>query len=466
MQRIAQLEEENAQLREENIQLREENVRLQQQLAAARKDSSTSSKPPSSDMVKPPKPPLKGGKKRKRGGQPGHERHLRPIFPPEAVNHFEPYMLDCCPDCGGSLRLSKRPPDVLQQVEITDTPTVVTEHRGLAYWCPHCQKFHYAPLPEAVVKAGLFGPRLTALVAFMKGVCHASFSTIRKFLRDVVRVPISRGYLAKLIAKVSKSLASAYAELFERLPGEAVLNIDETGHKEYREKFWTWCFRAQLYTLFRIDKSRGSKVLIEVLGTEFNGVLGCDYFSAYRKYMREFDVLVQFCMAHLIRDVKFLSTLPGREDQAYGQRVRNALRELFAVIHRREKMTAAGFQKALEAARQHVMKAATTRVPATRHAQNLAKRFREHGEAYFRFITTPGIEPTNNLAEQAIRFIVIDRRITQGTRSEAGRRWCERIWTVIATCAQQGRSVFQFLLDSVQAYLSGTSPPSLLPSGP
>jgi transposase len=466
MQRIAQLEEENAQLREENIQLREENVRLQQQLAAARKDSSTSSKPPSSDMVKPPKPPLKGGKKRKRGGQPGHERHLRPIFPPEAVNHFEPYMLDCCPDCGGSLRLSKRPPDVLQQVEITDTPTVVTEHRGLAYWCPHCQKFHYAPLPEAVVKAGLFGPRLTALVAFMKGVCHASFSTIRKFLRDVVRVPISRGYLAKLIAKVSKSLASAYAELFERLPGEAVLNIDETGHKEYREKFWTWCFRAQLYTLFRIDKSRGSKVLIEVLGTEFNGVLGCDYFSAYRKYMREFDVLVQFCMAHLIRDVKFLSTLPGREDQAYGQRVRNALRELFAVIHRREKMTAAGFQKALEAARQHVMKAATTRVPATRHAQNLAKRFREHGEAYFRFITTPGIEPTNNLAEQAIRFIVIDRRITQGTRSETGRRWCERIWTVIATCAQQGRSVFQFLLDSVQAYLSGTSPPSLLPSGP
>jgi transposase len=330
----------------------------------------------------------------------------------------------------------------------------------------HCQKFHYAPLPEAVVKAGLFGPRLTALVAFMKGVCHASFSTIRKFLRDVARVTISRGYLAKLIGKVSESLAPAYAELFERLPGEAVLNIDETGHKEYREKFWTWCFRAQLYTLFRIDKSRGSKVLIEVLGTEFNGVLGCDYFSAYRKYMREFDVLVQFCMAHLIRDVKFLLTLPGREVQAYGQRLRDALRELFGIIHRREKMTAAGFQKALEAAREQVLKAATTGVPDTKHARNLAKRFREHGEAYFRFITTPGIEPTNNLAEQAIRFVVIDRRITQGTRSEKGRRWCERIWTVIATCAQQGRSAFEFLLDSVHAYLSGASPPSFLPSGP
>ncbi len=205
------------------------------------------------------------------------------------------------------------------------------------------------------------------------------------FLRDVVRVDVCRGYLAKLISKVSESLAKSYAELFEQLPGEAVLNIDETGHKEYREKFWTWCFRAQLYTLFRIDKSRGATVLIAVLGTEFNGVLGCDYFSAYRKYMREFDVPVQFCMAHLIRDVKFLLTQPGPEDQAYGQRVRDALRELFGVIHRREKMTAAGFQKALEAAREQVLEAATTCVPDTKHARNLVKRFREHGEAYFRY---------------------------------------------------------------------------------
>ena len=463
---IADLERRLLEALDRIAQLEAENACLQQKLAAALKNSSTSSKPPSSDIVKPKKPLPKGGKKRKKGGQPGHEQHLRSPFPPEAVNRFEPHTLDCCPDCGGALVLSRRVPEVLQQVEIINTPTVVTEHQGLAYWCPHCRKVHYASMPEAVLKAGLFGPRLTALVAFMKGVCHASFSTIRKFLRDVVRVEVSRGYLAKLIGKVSESLALAYAELFERLPGEAVLNIDETGHKENGQKFWTWCFRAQVYTLFRIDKSRGSKVLIEVLGEEFNGVLGCDYFSAYRKYMRECDVLVQFCMAHLIRDVKFLLTLPGREVQAYGQRLRDALRNLFGVIHRREKMSAAGFQKALEAAREQVLKAATTRVPDTKQARNLAKRFRDNGEAYFRFITTPGIDPTNNLAEQAIRFVVIDRHITQGTRSEKGRRWCERIWTVIATCAQQGRAVFQFLLDSIQSHLYGTSPPSLLSSGP
>jgi hypothetical protein len=73
-----------------------------------------------------------------------------------------------------------------------------------------------------------------------------------------------------------------------------------------------------------------------------------------------------------------------------------------------------------------------------REAQNVAERFRKHAEAYFQFITTPGMDPTNNVAEQAIRFIVIDRHVTQGTRSAKGRRANERLWTVIATCALQG----------------------------
>ena len=89
----------------------------------------------------------------------------------------------------------------------------------------------------------------------------------------------------------------------------------------------------------------------------------------------------------------------------------------------------------------------------------------KHGESYFRFLTTPGVEPTTNLAEQAIRFVVRDRVVTPGTRSEAGHRWCERIWTVIATCAQQGRSVFASLQSAVEAWFAGTAAPSLLPEG-
>ena len=106
------------------------------------------------------------------------------------------------------------------------------------------------------------------------------------------------------------------------------------------------------------------------------------------------------------------------------------------------------------------------RPPWRSEARNIAERFRQHADHYFRFLETPDVEPTNNAMEQRFRFVVIDRRITQGTRGETGRRWCERIWTVLATCAQQSRSAFEFLYDSIVAHLTKHSSPSLLPLPP
>lgn len=435
---------------------------LEAELAKARKNSANSSKPPSSDIVKPPRPGGAWRSKRKRGGQPGHPRHERPPFTPEQIDERIDYTLAICPDCGGKLKPLDLAPRVVQQVEIIAKPIHISEHRAAACFCARCQKTHYAEIPAAVRRAGLVGPRLTALVAFLKGGCHCSFSTIRKFLRDVVGVSVSRGQLRNVCAKVSDSLDTAYDELLGAAPRQAVLNVDETGHKEYAERLWTWCFRAATFTLFKIDPSRSSQVLIDVLGEEFQGVLGCDYFSAYRKFMGDFNVQVQFCLAHLLRDVRFLVEHPERRNQAYGRRLLTALRELFGVVHRRDRLSARRFAIDLQNAADELLAQAAWRVPDTREAANLAERFHEHGASYVRFLTTPGIEPTNNLAEQAIRFVVIDRLVTQGSRSEAGRRWLERIWSMMATCAQRGRSAFEFLVDSVQAYFHGRPAPSLL----
>ena len=102
------------------------------------------------------------------------------------------------------------------------------------------------------------------------------------------------------------------------------------------------------------------------------------------------------------------------------------------------------------------------RTRAGGEAATLAQRFRTHGRQYFTFITDPDIEPTNNVAERALRFCVIDRRLTQGTRSLHGKQWCERVWTTIATCTQQGRSAFQFIAQVVKAHFTGMPAPSLL----
>lgn len=443
---------------------------LELKIAKLSKNSSNSGKKPSSDDITK-KTKQKKGSTGKIGGQFGHKKNERPLFPANEIDKFHEYVYLSCPECNAEVNVTEGNPRIIQQIEIIERPLLKVQHSSYPVWCDNCKEIHFKPFPSDIAKEGLFKSRLTSLVAYMKGVCHCSFSTIRKFIRDVLQEKVSRGYLRKIIEKVSDSLEQSYEELLNRLPLETNVNVDETGHKDNGNKFWTWVFKADLYVLFKIDKSRGSKVLIDVLGKEFEGVLGCDYFSAYKKYMKDFNVTIQFCIAHLIRNIRFLTTLPDSETKAYGEKLLHAITEMFKVIHNCENMTPAVFNRKLLDAKQNIMTIALKDVPSKidnegkeekREAKNMADRFKKHGEAYFEFITTPGIDPTNNVAERAIRFIVIDRLVTQGTRSEKGRETNERLWTVIATCRLQGRSAFNFMFEAVKAHFKGHSFPSLL----
>jgi transposase len=431
------------------------------------KNSSTSSKPPSSDIVKPSLHAQRSRdkKKLKKGGQPNHPKWSHELFAPHEVDNRIYYALDCCPQCHGRLqRLEDTLARLKQQVELLSPAVTRTEHCGIAYWCSRCGKVHYAPIPEHIRKEGLFKADISATVCFLKYVGCMSLSAIKRYLADAFEVRVTKGYLAKVIQKGTKALGPCYEQLLKALPLQTVVNSDETGHKENGAGLWTWVFRSSLFALFKISPSRGSEVLIDVLGEEFNGVLGCDYFSAYRKYMIDFDVTVQFCLAHLIRDVKYLVEFHDPVVQRYGKKILAGIRILFHTIHRRERMSPEKFKKRLERAQQILIHAATAYVPQRTEAQNIAQRFKENGEAYFTFITTPSVDPTNNCAEQAIRFVVIYRRVSQGTRSPAGRVACERFFTVVASCAMQGKSAFVFIKEAFQSYFLGKPPPSLLPA--
>jgi transposase len=443
---------------------------LERQLASARKDSSTSSKPPSSDIVKPPRPATQapGGRKRKRrlGGQPGHKRHLRTPFPPEEVDTAWIYEWT-----DSSLSSDWEPLDefhTIQQVELVKKLFKVTEHRARMYLHRPTGKVVAARLPKEVVRAGLVGPRLSALIAYQKGACHMTYRVIETFLKDVLDLPLSTGQLAKIVRKASAALAPAWGQLEAVLPGQPVLNVDETGHPENGDRLWTWGFHApgpQGFTLFHIDPSRSSQVLKEFLGETFRGVVGCDYLSAYRKFLHDIGASMQFCWAHLIRDVKYLITLSDAVTRRFGEKLLAKIKHLFRMWHRRDQLPHQRWKREADRAKRGVLKVAR-RPPRRREAQNIAQRFRQHAEHYFRFLETPGVEPTNNAMEQRFRFVVIDRKITQGTRGEIGRRWCERIWTVLATCAQQNRSAFEFICDSIVAHFRNQPSPSLLPLPP
>lgn len=447
-----------AELREQIQMLHKRVEQLEEEIARLRKDSHNSSKPPSSDIVKPPKV-LRRGRKRRRGGQPGHLKCSRVPFAPEQVDETISYELTAR-QADGLEPLNEW--HMLWQIELPEKLFTVTEHRARKYRNRTTGKTVIAPLPDAIRRGGLLAADMTALVAYLKGACHLSYTTIQKFFKHVIKLDLSRGMLCKATQKVSEALGPSYEALASRLPQEPQVNVDETGHHDDGKLHWTWCFDTDAYSLFKIDPSRGSQVLTAMLTADFGGIIGADYWGAYRKYARLYGVEVQYCLAHLIREIRFLAEHTAKKLSRWGQRLLEGLKKLFDTLHRRDRLTPQGWRRSMERIRTDFLKQ-MRRPPDHTLAKKLARRFRgEAAKDYFRFLSEPGLEPTNNRAERQIRPVVIDRRITQGTRGQRGMCWCERIWTTLATCKKQNRNVLDFIHKTLVAHWSKLEYPSLI----
>ena len=141
---------------------------LENKIAKLSKNSSNSSKPPSSDdITKPNNKKNKKEQKRKIGGQPGHERHVRPPFSEDEIDKTHPYILTGCPVCEGDVRMLDAPPRIIQQMELPEVPIIKEDHRSYPVWCEKCQQIHYMPFPANVVKEGLFKETLAVKEGYL-----------------------------------------------------------------------------------------------------------------------------------------------------------------------------------------------------------------------------------------------------------------------------------------------------------
>jgi transposase len=435
---------------------------LQEKVARLEKNSSTSSKPPSSDITKPSNEQRQPGK-RKIGAQAHHPGKQREMFPPEKVDDTKELpALEDCPDCGQALEQPAEPDELVQQtVELQEKPIEVIEYHRPGRWCNKCGKMHYAPLPEGVIEGQLCGPRLQALIAYMKGNLGASYSELSQFCADVLGLKVSRGMLCRVIARVTEALEAPYQELQAHIRKENTLNIDESGWYDSGAQYWIWLFCTPLVAFFSIQRSRACKVLQEILGETFEGAIISDFYGAYVKYA---TIKQQFCLAHLIRDIKFLTTLPDPATKEFGRKILRYFQLLFTHWHERDKIPRDVFVRRCDKIQRRLFTFLTRAALPKGEALTMKKRLVKHWPSLFRFVKEPALfQPTNNLAEQTMRFVVRIRRQTQGTRSQWGRLWCSRILSVIATCRKQNRSAWQFICEAVNAKNFGSNSPSLLP---
>jgi transposase len=469
---LAPLLEQLATLRRENAALRAENAVLQARIreleAKLGQDSSNSSRPPSSD------PPQVAGKRRarpsgrKRGGQPGHRGAYRALLPVEQVDEIVAVVPEQCRHCGQSFPETgvRRTSRVWrhQVVELLPLAVRVTEYQMAVRRCAACGRRTRANPPPGVPRRS-FGPRLTAVVALLSGRYRLSRREVRQLLQDLWAVRVSLGAVVRQEQAQSAALAPTVEEARAAVPQAPVVNLDETGWRQEQHRAWLWTVVTAELTLFRIDRRRSGAVVEALLGTQFAGVVGSDRWSAYTRFPAERRAL---CWAHLKRDFQSLVDRGG-EAAPVGRWGLAEIERLFALWHR---FRAGEFDREELRRRLVPLQARMGRLLQRGQANpdgkaaGLCRELTKWWPALWTFARVNGVEPTNNVAERALRPAVLWRKACFGSASEAGSRFAERLLSVVATCRQQGRPLLGFLVDAGEAAVRGAAAPSLLPTRP
>jgi transposase len=473
---VITLRRENARLRRENAALRRENAQLRRRIAVleaqVKKLKERQKATPQNSSVPPgtihphaktiiKKPRLAPGTQRKKqGAQPGHPRSIRELVPAEACDEIKELRPNHCRKCRRKLSGHDPEPIRHQVIDIPPIEPIIIEYRRHRLTCS-CGASTCADLP-AGVPSGQCGPRLAAFSGLLMGHFRQSKRRAVNFLEDILNVPCSAGWMVKIQNRVSDALAQPYEELRGELTKQPQLFVDESPTKQHTSKAWLWVAVAAQFAVFGIFLSRKRDALAALIGNYAGIILNCDRAKMYFDGDR-----LQWCWAHLKRDIQKLIDNPDRQVKRLGDDLMRELRRLFA-LWRRYKANEIGwrtFQRNVRPIRDEFDGLVLRGVfSGNDQLIGMCDELYKHRQWLWTFTCVPGIEPTNNTAERALRPAVIYRKLSFGTQSASGSRYLERILTVSETCRLQNRSPFEYLVALMEANFHQRPAPSLLPS--
>ena len=424
------------------------------------KTPQNSSLPPSTQHPHARPQPPKRKSKKKRGGQPGHEKHERPLIPTGQCDDVQPLKPTECRRCGAKLSGSDPEPLRHQVWELPEIKPIVTEYQRHRLTCSCCGETTCAALPVGVPQ-GQSGPRLMAFTALLMAYFRQSKRRTAEFLGTLLGQPCCPALTVKIQNQVTAAVQPSYEELAGELPKQERLNIDETGTKEANGKAWLWTFVAGMFTVFAVRATREATALTAFLGEGYGGVVTCDRAKMYWHLG-----CLQWCWAHLKRDFQAMIDSGTVQGKWLGFRLRRATCELFEhwADYRAGKISRAALRRRMGPVRRKVERLLLRGSQSgNKDVRGTCRELYKHRQWLWMFLRYEGVEPTNNAGERSLRDAVIWRKLSFGTQSASGSRFVETMLTVIETCRQQRRNVFSFLTAAVEAHLAHQPAPSLLP---
>jgi uncharacterized protein YbaR (Trm112 family) len=459
---------------------------LETKLAAPDRNSTNGNCSPASDLYKIVDPfeegELNGQEnpeepKRKQGAQVGHPGHRRNPFKPEEseiviIEAVGPHQE--CPHCKDRL---VRDPDkdiTKDHYEIPARGSRQIIEVSQALFCPHCNKHYYTEKPKGGFNGSLLSTIIVAQLLDLNIKGHMTQRALQRYLWDHKGIRISGGCLNNILKAAGVILRSYFLEILDAIRSEAILHLDETSHRYKDIRLYTWVARGKNAVLFYIGP-RSKESLEKILGPDMiERILTTDYYSVYRSFSNDkLWIKHQYCLEHLKRAFKYCAQydLSCQDIREYGEKGVKLIRELIHTHNQHKELLESSeddlvIRAELSRLKEDLIAHALNAPESCPKAKAIAARFKRDKESYFTFIDTPGIEPTNNLAEISLRdTAVIHRKISSGSQSISGIYYYETLWTIESTLRLQGRNPLPFLEEVLEKACNGEPLYSILNPG-
>jgi len=413
---------------------------LHQLKSRMNKNSTNSDKPPSSDS--PYRYPSKKNKKGRSGAKMGHKGHKQELLDPTEII---PLLPEAC-KCGSRQFENIRPFYTHQEIEFPEIQMDITHfilHKGE---CAGCGETIKAILPKEH-RTG-YGFRLSALIGNIAGIQGNSRTTVQEFCRSVLKFNISLGAIQKVIDRVSEAIQPHYQTIANRARQSDINGIDETPWKEKGVLHYLWAMVNPEVAFFKIHKERSKKAFLALI-EDWKGILISDGYNVYQKWL----FLRQTCLAHLIRAAKGLAEHQKQSIGQFGEQATEMLQQLCNMAKNKpsEKEWNDFYSGFIDLICDN----------CARHydeAGKFARRLLREFDSLWVFLEVAGVEPTNNNTERSLRYGVMWRKRSQGTRGDKGNRWVERILTLRQTAKLRNLSGFDILVNAMNDYFKEQNP--------
>jgi len=384
------------------------------------------------------------------GRKPGHAGACRPV--PERIDAHCAHRLKRCPHCHTPVAEPIRQHTRLIE-DIPQVSPLVTAHTIYGYWCGQCKTI-VTPKVSAALPHSSLGLRFVVYTAWLHYLVGVSVGNCVKTAAVSLAFPVSSGGLTLAWKNLATLLEGPYEAIGQNIRHSAVLHADETGWRVNGLTFWLWAFATRQFCYYFIDRHRGARIVKQVLGTLFPGILITDFWGAYNAIQ---TLAKQRCYFHLFTE---LLKVDKRNASATWKRFRKKLSRLLKdavrLGERRGNYSPPTYTRRKAKLHQrldHLIAVAFDDADAKR----LIKRLRRHRRELLTFLDHEGVSPYNNHAEQQIGVAVHTRKVSQQNRSLEGARTHAILLSLFRTAHLQGLNPVEHVMQLAQAILSGES---------